>query len=388
VTEPRGFDLDGETSRAWSAFTRRLADRLSDMSDGETLTLGLSGASHACQPGTARLLFSVPQDGWLRRTEIDPDDHVAGERDCQQRDADLLATESVDLLREEHGIVHPAFLSVAGESYAVAAVEDGEPGSGAVFDVPAAQLTEPVDASHLLELAFATITHGLGREPTRDVDGDLIVPAGSTRVFVRVLKRTPVIQLFSRLVHDVTHPNAAPAVVSALNNDYPFVKFLFADRSVIASVHLPAIPFVPAQLRHMLAVFSELADALDDQLVRRLGGEREIDELARADRLEAEPVLSEPPNGVPPELTNLIRLDPEGLGLDPERTAELCSYDPGLTRQLLHIAIGQQEVWQEAARESSADPAEQARCVEEAAAWETTRRSLSGALELIDALHS
>jgi hypothetical protein len=110
--------------------------------------------------------------------------------------------------------------------------------------------------------------------------------------------------------------------------------------------------------------------------------------LARADRLEAEPVLSEPPNGVPPELTNLIRLDPEGLGLDPERTAELCSYDPGLTRQLLHIAIGQQEVWQEAARESSADPAEQARCVEEAAAWETTRRSLSGALELIDALHS
>jgi type III secretion system-like peptide-binding chaperone/Chap domain-containing protein len=383
MSEPRGFDLDGETTRAWSAFTRRLADRLADMGDGETLTLGLSGASHACQPGTARLLFSVLPDGRLRRTEIAPDDEVAAELDCEQRDADLFAAESVDLLRESHGIMHPAFLSVAGESYAVASGEDGGSDTG-LDDQPTAQLTEPVDASHLLELAFATITHGLGREPTRDIDGDLIVEAGSTRVFVRVLKRTPVIQLFSRLVHEITHPDSAPAVVGALNNDYPFVKFLFADRAVIASVHLPAIPFVPAQLRHMLAIFSELADELDDQLVRRLGGEREIDELARADRW----VEEEEPDGVPPELMMLLRLDPEGLGLDPERTAEICGYDPGLTRQLLHIAIGQQEVWQDAAREVTDDPAEETRCAEEAAGWEATRRSLSGALELIESLHS
>ena len=108
-----------------------------------------------------------------------------------------------------------------------------------------------------------------------------MVESGSTRIFVRVLDRAPVIQLFSRLVHNITHPQSAPGVVALLNNDYPFVKFLFADDAVLACVHLPAIPFVPAQLRHMLAIFSELADELDDELVRRLGGEREIDRVDR-----------------------------------------------------------------------------------------------------------
>lgn len=384
MSEPRGFDLDGETDRAWSAFTRRLADRLSDMGDGETLTLGLSGASHACQPGTARLLFSVLSGGELRRTEIAADDEVTAEHDTARRDADQLAAESVQLLMDGHGIVHPAFLSVAGESYDVGDDDESDQRSSDPDEQPTAQLTEPVDASHLLELAFAAITHGLGREPIRDIDGDLIVEAGSTRVFVRVLKRTPVIQLFARLVHDITHPDAAPSVVGALNNDYPFVKFMYADEAVLACVHLPAIPFVPAQLRHMLAVFSELADELDDQLLRRLGGEREIDHPARADRIHEDPP-DDRLDGVPPELMVLVRLDPEGIGLDPEQTAEVCCYDRALTRQLLHIAVGQEDVWLAAAKESAADPAEEARCAEEAAGWGATRRSLVGALGLIDA---
>ena len=52
------------------------------------------------------------------------------------------------------------------------------------------------------------------------------------------------------------------------------------------------------------------------------------------------------------------------------------------------IAAGQQEVWQEAAKESAHDAAEEARCAEEASGWEATRRSLCSALELIDALEA
>jgi hypothetical protein len=180
-------------------------------------------------------------------------------------------------------------------------------------------------------------------------------------------------------VHNIAQPEAAPAVVAELNSDYPFVKFVFADSAVLASVHIPAMPFVPAQLRHMLAVFSELVDELDDELVRRLGGEREI-EHAVAD------VGMEPgePDGVPPELLELVRLDPDGLGVDPKQTAEVCGYDRALTRRLLHLAIGQEEAWHEAVNESADNPEDKARCADEVAGWGSTRRSLEGAMELID----
>ncbi len=381
MAEARGFDLDGETIRAWSAFTNRLADRLADLSQGETLSLGFGGTDDDGNPVDAsRVDFVALPEGMLRRTQLSATDEVTGEQVTRQRDADQVAAESVAQLRDDLGVVHPAFLTVTGASYPE---QDGDPvGENGATDVsqekPAAQLTEPVDASHLLDLAFAAITHGLGREPMRDIDGDLVVESGTTRVYIRVLERSPVIQLFSRLVHDVTHPQSGDAIVAGLNNDYPFVKFLFADDAVLASVHVPAIPFVPAQLRHMLAVFCELADELDDELARRLGGEREVDPVVDPDPVDEEP------DGLPPELMTLVRLDPDGQGLDPEETAEICGYDRALTRQLLHIAIGQEEVWQQAAKESVDDPEQEARATEEASGWAATRRSLSGALELID----
>jgi hypothetical protein len=384
MSEPRGFDLDGDTDRAWSAFTRRLADRLVEMTDGETLTLGLGAPSGESEPSMARVQFVALPDDIVRRTEHAANDEITGEQLSRQRDADQLAADTIGLLRDDHGVMHPAFLTVAGESYEVDFGRGlSATGTSSTFeDEPAGQVTEALDAAHLVELAFAAITHGLGREPLRDVDGDLIVESGSTRVFVRVLESAPVIQLFSRLVHNIAQSQSAAAVVAALNNEYPFVKFLFADEAVLASMHVPAIPFVPAQLRHMLAIFSELADELDDELVRRLGGVREMDR-----RADAEPEHEvDAPDGVPPELMTLLRLDPDGRGLDPEQTAEVCGYDRGLTRQLLHIAVGQEEVWQQAAKESVEDPAEEARCSEEAAGWDATRRSLIGALELIDSL--
>jgi hypothetical protein len=137
----------------------------------------------------------------------------------------------------------------------------------------------------------------------------------------------------------------------------------------------------------MVATFSELADALDDELVRRLGGRREIE--PEADVPAAEEVSDEDaddePDGVPPELRTLLQMDPEGLGLDADVTAEVCGYDRALARQLLHIAGGQEAVWRQAAEDSVESPQESARCAEEADGWDAIRSSLAGALELIDA---
>lgn len=377
MTEPRGFDLDGETSRAWAAFVRRLADHLADMREGGTLALGLARDDDP-PGGPSALVFTVHADGLLHREECAADATVTERRVVPQRDADKIAAETVGLLRDVHAVMHPAFLLVSGSPDPVDVRVDRPDGASYSQD-DRPECTRPVDSVHLLELAYRTIAEDLGRDPGRDADGDIVLETKTTRVIIRVLDKTPVIQIFGRLVHGVSQPFEAPAAVARLNHEYPFVKFLFAGDSVLASVHLPAIPFVPAHLRHMLATFADLADELSDDLVRRLGGAPEIGRL-----LDVEPSGVDQPGGVPPELMTLLRLDPEGRGLDAEHTAQVCSYDRALARQLLHIAGGQEEVWRAAAEQSADDPAQESRCVEEAAAWNATKRSLASALEVID----
>lgn len=382
MTEPRGFDLDGETSRAWAAFVRRLADHLADMREGDTLALGLGRGTGDLRGGPPALVFTVPGDGLLHREECAADATVTDHRAVPHRDADKIAAETVGLLRDVHAVMHPAFLLVSGVPDLIDGGLAGAAGAAYPSNDPR-EFIDPVDSAHLLNLAFDTISQDLGRDPARDTDGDIVIETKTTRVIIRVLDKTPVIQIFGRLVHDVSHPFAAPAVVAQLNNDYPFVKFLFADDSVLACVHLPAIPFVPAHLRHMLATFADLADELSDDLVRRLGGAPEIGDL-----LDAERSAMDRPGGLPPELMTLVRLDPDGRGLDAEHTARVCSYDRALARQLLHIAGGQEDVWRAAAEQNTGDPSQESRCVQEATAWSATRRSLAGALEVIDALEA
>ena len=108
----RGFDLDGETSRAWSAFTRRLADRLADLSDGETLTLGLGATSddERARDGP-RALRRSSRTGCSVVPSSPPMTRSPASSVTRQRDADQLATETVGLLKDSHGVMHPAFLT-------------------------------------------------------------------------------------------------------------------------------------------------------------------------------------------------------------------------------------------------------------------------------------
>ena len=478
MTGLRGFDLDGETSRAWKSFAGRLADHLADMQDGDTLSIGLVGLPTEAPGSVPSAVTFTGLDGSLVRAEIRMDispaaqrDHVThtdsdladsdltdsdltdsnltdsnltdsdltdsdltdsdltdsnltdsdladselanaldqlgwqltdedpadepigdgletlsadylhGQQVVPLREADHLSSLTVKLLCEVLGAVHPVFLRVSGDSDLI----DRSWGEGPAESddgLDPLGVTEPVDSAHLRELVTRTIALDLGAEPTTDGDDDIVLEVGTARIFVRVLDKTPVIQIFGRLVHNVRHPFEAPSVVAGLNADYSFIKFLYADNAVLACVHLPAIPFVPAQLRRMLASFAEIAGHLDHELVRRLGGDREIE----PGQPSSGPV--DEPEGVPPELLTLLQLDPGGVGLDAELTAEICGYDRALARQLLHIAGGQAAVWQTAADARPADPGEAARCIEEAAGWQATRRSLATALELINSLDS
>jgi hypothetical protein len=303
-----------------------------------------------------------------------------------RREADHLASLTVRLLCEVLGAVHPVFLRASGDRDLVDRYPEGNPTADGK-DREAPGVTEPTDSAHLRDLVTRTIAADLGTEPTRDDDGDIVLEAGTVRIFVRVLEPTPVIQIFARLVHDITLPLEAAAAVASLNADYSFVRFAFGDNAVVAGVHLPAVPFVPAQLRRMVAAFTELAGYLDDDLVRRLGGLRDVEPVTPSDPAEeasSETEADDEPNGVPPQLLALLRLDPDGHGLDAELTAKVCGYDQALTWQLLDIASGQEEVWRQAAAQNGEDPEHDARIADEVAGWSATRQSLALALDLIN----
>jgi hypothetical protein len=436
MTELRGFDFDGETSRAWRAFAGRLADHLADMEEGDTLEIGLVGLPAEAPGSRASAVHFVGCEGTLVRAEVTVTrgdtvnrDEATGPSSDEQpavedllaelgwhplepaprrsagagggwvteqptyvadqtvprREADALSSRTVRLLCEVLGAVHPVFLRVSGDHDLVDRSPEGYPIAD-VLDLQFPGVTEPTDSAHLRELVTQTMTAHLGAEPIVDDDGDITIDAGTTRVFIRVLETTPAISVFGRLVHAVTHPYEAPAVVAKLNADYSFVKFIFGRDSVVACVHLPANPFVAAQLRRMVATFSELADALDDELVRRLGGRREIEAEAEQESEAAAPEdPDDEPDAVPPELRTLLQLDPDGVGLDAVVTAEVCGYDRALTRQLLHIADGQEAAWRASVDDESEPAQERARSAEEADGWSAMKLSLAGALELIDA---
>jgi hypothetical protein len=420
MTELRGFDLEGETSRAWRGFACRLADHLADMEDGDTLEIGLVGLPAeapgesstvvftGCEDAMLRSLVSVEPVsagdkatrsisrcdfvdllatvGWAVRDEAGQGANgeggghrrVTADLVLPRREADRFASLTVRLLCEVLGAVHPVFLRISGDRDLVDRSPDGTTIADE-RDLALPGVTTPVDSAHLRALVSQTIATDLAHEPAVDRDGDIVLPSGSGRVFVRVLESSASVSIFGRLVRDITHPYEAQAVVSRLNAEYSFVKFTYGANAVVAGVHLPASPFVPAQLRRMIATFTELSEHIDDELVTRLGGRYDCEPEAAGSGDDEGDV----PDGVPPELLTLLRLDPEGLGLDAEVTAQICGYDVALTRQLLHIACGQEAVWRAAAEEPDEDPQQGARCFDEAAGWKATWNSLARALELI-----
>lgn len=413
MTEHRGFDLEGQASRAWKSFAARLADHIAGMREGDVFTIRLAGLVEAESPtitfaarpnAEVRCTVEVParvlrSEDIQRRSEQGLETALTGlgwwvagkgpagqwssdvlhaRRDMALREADALSALTVRVLYDALGALHPVFLRVSGDADLV---DYSAAGADRTTDDEPPQVTQAVGSDHLRELVLEAVALELGRQPAVDADGDVMVQTGHARVFVRVLERTPSIQMFARLVHAVAHPAEAPSVVLKLNAEYSFIKFMYADEAVLATVHLPADPFVPVQVRRMLATFVEIAEQLGEDLRERLGGEPEI---ARPDPSVAAAAAAEDLDAIPPELVTLLGMDPDGVGLDPEVTAGVCGFDRALAWQLLHIAGGQEDVWRTAMQETD-DPDQEAKCAEEASGWKATRRSLTDALELINA---
>jgi len=295
------FDIDKSTDQAWASFTTKLSDVLSVMEDDATLTIGAMAGEHSGEPPfvafraaahggliaeasgntqlgeyfqlTAGQVAAMVEIGWLPPTPEGPSPsdrfHLAG----TQEGAHLLADKAVRALRDVFGVPHPAFL--APDQLAEILTPP------AVLELPAAQsafsseeviAVMPRSRADLGQLVAAELGRMLGHDPVRDEQGDYAIRVGSTMVFVRTSPDWREILVFSPIVHDVEGRSRAMEVLSDLNADARFVRFLLIRDRVFVSLSVYAQPFVPAHLRQALGLVSMTADALDEDLAAKLRG--------------------------------------------------------------------------------------------------------------------
>jgi hypothetical protein len=163
-----------------------------------------------------------------------------------------------DALREVHGVQHPALLAPDQLADILTPTPlEGQARAGAGPYEP--QRIEPILARTAPELDAALageLTLYLGHAPLRDDSGDLALRVGSTMVFVRPALDAQEVLLFAPLVHDVEGRSRAMEVLSDLNTEARWVRFLLIRDRVYVSMSVPADPLIPAHLQRALAVSS------------------------------------------------------------------------------------------------------------------------------------
>ena len=411
------WDLDRSTRRAWSRFRAELADHIVAMGDGDALVVdaessldeeatGAAPYVQFCAWGPGRVHAEVSSNAYLD-TQVWLDDHAeaalldlgweapthaVGEPadsgspnfylDAERREGDRLATMAVAALRDVLGVPHPAFLSwpAAGRA-AEAEVDAGRAGAAEGADEPLAVM--PESPEHLRTLAAAALRTPDGPEVGFDEDGDIPLPRGSALVYVRVSDTVPMIEVFSYVVQGALDAERAAFEVAVLNRDTSLVKFVLLDDVLLATVHLPAFPFAPRQLRATVAAMAEVVNRVDDDLVARVGGRRALEPEPEAD---AEDPSDDPAQQLElhPALLTLLHLDPHGEGVDPELAASVCDHDRDLVLRFLCEAAEQEVTWRRSGDNAQdADEAEAEACLHEGRAWRATVETLRAALRVI-----
>ena len=259
-----GFDLDRSTAEAWTAFAERLAEVVSVMDAGATLTIGALAAGDTDRPPHVR--FACGEHG---RLTLESGDTTL---DGTQEDSRELADAAVAALRDVHGVPHPAFLAPDQLSDILTPAPVRELPPPDAVDPEEATAVLPTSRDNLEALLEAHLTRQLGHPPFRDLDGDFGLRVGSTMVFVRASQDAREVLVFSALVHDVEGRQRAMEVLSDLNTDARFVRFLLIRDRVFVSLSIFAAPFVPAHLRQALRAVSVIGDSIDNELAAKLRG--------------------------------------------------------------------------------------------------------------------
>lgn len=218
--------------------------------------------------------------GW--RLPDDPDEGQNFVVEKSVDDAGSIAWLVREVLEDFFGIPHPTLMSARAWGPAAAGVEVlGIPASGDVAtDVVDTDVAPPFDAGamvpkdrdHLVELVRRFLTDFLGEAPAQDNDGDFVIPHDGAPVYLRVRHDQAVVDVFTRVVHDLRGRRQAAVEVAVLNRDHLISRFVLHDRAIYQVMNLPAMPFVPAHLQMCLPGYLELIDEVRDDLALRTSG--------------------------------------------------------------------------------------------------------------------
>jgi hypothetical protein len=74
------------------------------------------------------------------------------------------------------------------------------------------------------------------------------------------------------VVHDLEGRSRAAEVLNDLNVEARWVKFQLVRDRVFVTYSVPARPFVAAHLHQAVAIMSDVADGIDDELAAKLKG--------------------------------------------------------------------------------------------------------------------
>jgi len=302
MSDLEAFDLDEETKKAWSRLQARLAVQLATIEDHLVLAAGpaegyedergpyvqfswnpvgvrveASSNEHLsshhrldarAQEALVDLGFEMPttHDEHHEEDPGSPDFFV----NSDPREADRLAAMAVSALRDVFGVPHPAFVRATGPTAGELPI-----GERAADDGPG--IVVPRSRPHLQALIDETLIAVVGDVPARDEDGDVPVPANTAVAFVRALHHRPAVQLYAEVVKDITEPDRVAFEVGVLNRDSLLVKYTAVDDCIIATLTLPAVPYVAKQVLVTLDEFLDEIDRVDDDLAVRLGGRRFLD---------------------------------------------------------------------------------------------------------------
>ncbi|KRF36969.1 type III secretion system chaperone [Nocardioides sp. Soil805] len=286
---------DDAVETAWRELRQRLADRLAEMAEDESLVVELAeetsvGAAPYCQvlagPGVLRVeavsnvylaeeyAMDVFQEGLLKHLGFaEPDaTELPGNTnfwiDLDQREADRAAVMMVRALREVYAVVHPVYLSADGLLDEVA----DEP-LRAIPPRPRPEVVVHPEGPDEVRAAVDLAVRGLQDErPEWDEDGDL--PLDTTRgvVWVTIGAHLPRILLHAPLVGDVVDEARALVEVNLLNQREFGLTFSLRDGQITVFRELDASALVPAQLRLEIERLTTQVDRWAGDLVTRVGG--------------------------------------------------------------------------------------------------------------------
>lgn len=298
VPDYADFDLDRSIAQAWDGFELRLAEVISVIDDSADFTIGCAAVEDDRVPyvtftaidrhtiraeasGNAALGEAYQLDagqlalmeglGWHPPTAEGPRPTADFWLEMDQEASDRLAAATVGALRDVFGVQHPVFLD-PGDLAEVLTPRAEPMASSPEYDAEDVVARIPASPEHLDGMVAAELTEMFGHAPLRDQEGDIALRVGSAMLFVRVSADGRELILFSVLVHDIAGRSRAVEVLNDLNAEARMVKFHLVRDRVFASLSVLTHPFVPAHLLQAVRIMSDIADAIDDDLARKLGG--------------------------------------------------------------------------------------------------------------------